>query len=200
VRWSYIRNNLVQPALVYSGRRDARLRSAAPTYKQVSCSHDALHQLLKARQEPTFSWTLCRIPVPPFVVIVKAEQLARLKTNLGDDMPQYLVAGYLPDDFDPSKADEAMGRDIHALNKEMIAAGVRKFACGLGSAESLRAKSDGGVLITDGPYLGPRNILAVFGYWNALTWTRWDGRAKASPPPGGRSRCERFSLIRPPAE
>ena len=41
-------------------------------------------------------------------------------------MPQYLVAGYLPDDFDPSQADEAMGRAIHALNKEMIAAGVRK--------------------------------------------------------------------------
>jgi hypothetical protein len=25
---------------------------------------------------------------------------------------------------------EAIGREIHALNKEMIAAGVRKFACG----------------------------------------------------------------------
>src|SRR5258707_15206972 len=68
-------------------------------------------------------------------------------------MPQYLVAGYLPDDFDPSQADEATGREIHALNKEMIAAGVRKFACGLGPAKSLRAQTDGGVLITDGPYL-----------------------------------------------
>ena len=38
-------------------------------------------------------------------------------------MPQYLVAGYLPDDFDPSQVDEATGREIHALNKEMIAAG-----------------------------------------------------------------------------
>jgi hypothetical protein len=45
-------------------------------------------------------------------------------------MPQYLVAGYLPDDFGPSSVGEAMGRAIHALNKEMIAAGVRKFACG----------------------------------------------------------------------
>ncbi len=51
-------------------------------------------------------------------------------------MPQYFVAGYLPDDFDPPQADEATGREIHALNKEMIAAGVRRFACGLGSAES----------------------------------------------------------------
>ena len=52
-------------------------------------------------------------------------------------MPQYFVAGYLPDDFDPSTVDEAMGRAIHALNTEMIAAGVRKFACGLGAAKSL---------------------------------------------------------------
>ena len=51
--------------------------------------------------------------------------------------PQYLVAGYIPENFDPSQVDEATGREIHALNKEMIAAGVRKFACGLGSAKSL---------------------------------------------------------------
>jgi len=36
-------------------------------------------------------------------------------------MPQYLVVGYLPADFDPSPVDEATGR-AHALNKEMIAA------------------------------------------------------------------------------
>lgn len=44
-------------------------------------------------------------------------------------MPQYLVSGYLPDNFDPSTQDEAMIEEIHALNREMIAAGVRKFAC-----------------------------------------------------------------------
>ncbi len=36
-------------------------------------------------------------------------------------MPQYLIAGYLPDDFDPSHVDEATGREIHMLNKEMLA-------------------------------------------------------------------------------
>src|SRR5258707_6277504 len=77
-------------------------------------------------------------------------------------MPQYLVAGYLPDDFDPSQADEATSREIHALNKEMIAAGVRKFACGLGSAKSLRAQTDGGVLITDGPYLETKEHIGGF--------------------------------------
>ena len=37
-------------------------------------------------------------------------------------MAQYLVAGYLPDGFDPSQAGDATGRAIHALNKEMITA------------------------------------------------------------------------------
>jgi hypothetical protein len=93
-------------------------------------------------------------------------------------MPQYLVAGYLPDDFDPSLADEAMGRDIHALNKEMIAAGVRKFACGLGDAKSLRPQPDGKVLVTDGPYLETKEHIG--GFWiletadmdQAVAWAR----------------------------
>ena len=48
-------------------------------------------------------------------------------------MAQFLVAGYLPDDFDPSTMDEAMGRAIHALNKEMEDAGATK---------SLQAQTD----------------------------------------------------------
>ena len=68
-------------------------------------------------------------------------------------MPQYLVSGYLPDNFDPSTQDEAMVEEIHALNREMIAAGVRKFACGLGKTMTLRPQSNGEVLLTDGPYL-----------------------------------------------
>lgn len=93
-------------------------------------------------------------------------------------MPQFLVAGYLPDDFDPSQVDEAMGRAIHELNKEMIAAGVRKFACGLGATKSLRAQGNGKVLITDGPYLETKEH--VGGFWilecadmdEAMAWAR----------------------------
>jgi hypothetical protein len=93
-------------------------------------------------------------------------------------MPQYLVAGYLPDDFDPSQMDEAVGREIHALNKEMIAAGVRKFACGLGAAKSLRTGTSGDVLITDGPYLEAKEHIG--GFWilecadmdEAVAWAR----------------------------
>jgi hypothetical protein len=41
-------------------------------------------------------------------------------------MPQYLVANYLPDDFDSSTVTEAMIEEIHALNREMIAAFKQK--------------------------------------------------------------------------
>ena len=96
-------------------------------------------------------------------------------------MTQYLVANYLPDDFDPSTVTEAMIEEIHALNREMIAAGVRKFACGIapvGSAKTLRRKSDGKVLVTDGPYMETKEHIG--GFWileaadmeEALAWTR----------------------------
>lgn len=109
-------------------------------------------------------------------------------------MPQYLVAGYIPDDFDPSQVTEATGREIQALNKEMIAAGVRKFACGLGAAKSLRAQADGRVLITDGPYLETKEHIG--GFW-ILECADMD-EAVAWAPFGGRSRCERSSSIRQP--
>ena len=42
-------------------------------------------------------------------------------------MTQYLVAIHHPGDYDPAGAeDEAMHRDIDALNDEMTAAGVRQ--------------------------------------------------------------------------
>jgi len=96
-------------------------------------------------------------------------------------MPHFLVAGYLPDNFDPSTVDEAMGREIHALNREMIAAGVRVFACGVapvGNAKSLRPGPNGGVLVTDGPYLETKEHIG--GFWiletadmdQALAWAR----------------------------
>ena len=46
-------------------------------------------------------------------------------------MTQYLVAIYHPDDYDPSTEDEAMSRDIGALNDEMKAARVRIMVGGL---------------------------------------------------------------------
>ena len=94
-------------------------------------------------------------------------------------MPQYLVSGYLPDNSDPSKMTEAMVEEIHALNREMIAAGVRKFACGLSpKATTLRVQPNGEVLLTDGPYLeakehvGGLSILECADLDEALAWAR----------------------------
>jgi len=93
-------------------------------------------------------------------------------------MPQYLVVGYLPDNFDPSTLDPAVAEEIHALNREMDAAGVTKFACGLGPARTLRAQPNGEVLITDGPYLeakehvGGFSILECADMDEALAWAR----------------------------
>ena len=96
-------------------------------------------------------------------------------------MPQFLVAIHHPDNYVPSLEDEALIRDISALNQEMIAAGVRNFAGGLSSAslaKSLRMQPDGGVLITDGPYLEAKEHIG--GFWilecadmdEAVAWAR----------------------------
>src|SRR5258708_11691200 len=94
-------------------------------------------------------------------------------------MLQYLVAIHLPDNYDPSKEDEAMIRDIDVLNEEMEAGGARFFAGGLSapsSAKWLRRQPKGEVVITDGPYLETKEH--VGGFWileaadmdEALAW------------------------------
>lgn len=77
-------------------------------------------------------------------------------------MPQFLISGYLPDNYDPSSESEATIEAIHALNREMIAAGVRRFACGLGPARTLRAQPEGDVLVSDGPYLETKEHVGGF--------------------------------------
>jgi hypothetical protein len=96
-------------------------------------------------------------------------------------MPQYLVCNYIPDDFDPSNITEAMVEEIHALNREMDAAGVTKFACGISPAahaKTVRKQSDGKVLVTDGPFTETKEHMG--GFWileaanmdEALAWAR----------------------------
>ena len=60
-------------------------------------------------------------------------------------MPRYLVAIHHPDDYDSSVESEAMLSDIHALNREMVAASARVFAGGLAAAG--RAKSPAEALV-----------------------------------------------------
>jgi hypothetical protein len=96
-------------------------------------------------------------------------------------MTQYLVAIYHRDDYDPSTEDEAMARDIDALNDEMKAARVRIFVGGLSparSARSLRTQPAGKVLVTDGPYIETKEHIG--GFWvleaadldEAVAWGR----------------------------
>lgn len=96
-------------------------------------------------------------------------------------MTRYLVAIHLPDDYDTSKEDAALRRDISALNEEMIAAGVRLFVGGLepaAEAKSLRGTPDGKVLVTDGPFMETKEH--VGGFWvleaadldEAMAWGR----------------------------
>jgi hypothetical protein len=96
-------------------------------------------------------------------------------------MPHYLVATHLPDDYDPSLEGDEMIRDIHALNAEMDAAGVRLFAGGLepaSKAKTLRTQANEDVMITDGPYLeskehiGGFTILEAADLDEALAWAR----------------------------
>lgn len=94
-------------------------------------------------------------------------------------MPHYLISTYLPADYDPSAESEATIEGIHALNREMIAAGVRKFACGLSpKAVTLRAQPDGELLVTDGPYLetkefvGGLSILETADLDEVVAWAR----------------------------
>ena len=96
-------------------------------------------------------------------------------------MPQYPIASYLPDDYDPSVETEGVIEQIHALNREMIAAGIRKFACGLSpaaGAKTLRKQPDGKVLVTYGPYsetkehIGGLLVLEAANLDEALAWAR----------------------------
>ena len=104
-------------------------------------------------------------------------------------MPQYLISTFLPDNFDPSTMSEETVEEIHALNREMIAAGVRKFAGGLGKAKTLRAQPNGELLVTDGPYLEAKEhvggllILECADLDEVLAWARRGAKLFGTPMP-----------------
>lgn len=96
-------------------------------------------------------------------------------------MPQYLVAIQHPDNYQPPADAEAMMREISALNREMIAAGVRDFAGGLTpakKAKSVRKHDSGEIVISDGPYLEAKEhvgglwLLTCSGMDEAMQWAQ----------------------------
>ena len=116
-------------------------------------------------------------------------------------MPQYLLATYLPDNFDPSTTTAETIQKINALNDELEATGARLMACGLspaGQAKSVRGQAGGEPLITDGPYLEAKEHIG--GFWileaanmdEAMTWAR---KAAFSPDSRGEIREIPYSSL-----
>jgi hypothetical protein len=134
----------------------------------------------------------CRAPVEVRALYPSDLSVLLARKPLKKGRTQYLAAGHLPANFDPSSVTEAMMRDMGALNDEMEAKGVTVFAAGLhpaSEAKSLRAQPGGKVLVTDGPYLetkehlGGLTILEAADMDEALAWGRKGALA-------GRASCE----------
>ena len=94
---------------------------------------------------------------------------------------QFLVTIHRPRGYDPALEDEAMGRAISALNRDMVAAGIRVFVGGLQSpkqAVSLRPQDDDSLLTREGPYhetpdyVGGLWVLDLDTLDEALEWGR----------------------------
>lgn len=104
-------------------------------------------------------------------------------------MPQFLVSTYFPDNFDPSTITQATIDGIHELNRQMDAAGVTKFACGLGGSHTLRTQKNGELSFTDGPYLeakehvGGLMILECADLNEVLAWMRKGAQLCGTPMP-----------------
>ncbi|MEU3621086.1 hypothetical protein BS329_11110 [Amycolatopsis coloradensis] len=97
-------------------------------------------------------------------------------------MTQYLLSLYQPDGpTPPPEFLEPIARKLQALNAEMQAAGAWVFAAGLHpptTATVLRAKENGDIVMTDGPFaegkehLGGFTIVEVPDLDAALDWGR----------------------------
>lgn len=97
-------------------------------------------------------------------------------------MAKYLIAIHRVNNYDPlAFEDEAMSRDIDALNDEMVSAGIIIFVGGLrpiSHAKSLRLQNNGEMLLSDGPYLSTTEhvggfwVLQVVNLEEALAWGR----------------------------
>lgn len=81
-------------------------------------------------------------------------------------MTKYLVAIHHPDDFEPNSESAETHRDIADLNVAMRDQGIVVFVGGLGSvrdAKAVRRKPEGGLLVTDGPYVESKEHIG--GFW-----------------------------------
>jgi hypothetical protein len=104
-------------------------------------------------------------------------------------MKQYLLSVYQPDGIAPPEVLEPIVRDVEALNKEMVAAGVWVFSAGLhpASTATVVRLRDGDMITTDGPFtegkehLGGFSIIRAADLDEALKWGRKLARATTLP-------------------
>jgi hypothetical protein len=106
-------------------------------------------------------------------------------------MTHYLISIYQPDGeaTPPPEVMEAVGRDLHALNEEIKAAGGWVFARGLHppSTATVVRLGDRDLLVTDGPYVEGKEHIG--GFWivdaadldQALAWAGKAARATTLP-------------------
>ena len=105
-------------------------------------------------------------------------------------MKQYLLSVYHPESDRPAPdVAERIFRDVAALNAELRSAGAWVFAAGLfpSSTATVIQVRDGGILVTDGPFLEGKEHIG--GFWvikapdldSALEWGRKATRACAVP-------------------
>jgi hypothetical protein len=111
-------------------------------------------------------------------------------------MTQYLVAIHHADDYDPSAEDEAISRDIEALNDEIVAAGVG-FSLAASPPPAARGRCGRGPMVKFSSPTGrtwrPRSTSAVFGCWKPLIRTmQLRGGARLLSPVGRPSMCARL--------
>lgn len=81
-------------------------------------------------------------------------------------MTQYLVTVTQPDGEDAGPEDPRIGRDVGALNDELLAAGALIFGGGLEpstTATTLHLQVNGDVILTDGPFLETKEQIG--GFW-----------------------------------
>ena len=105
-------------------------------------------------------------------------------------MKQYLLSIYQPDgEPPPPEVLEPIMRDVHAVQREMKAAGVWVFTAGLHAADvsTVVRVQDGQPLITDGPFaegkehIGGFTIIEAPDLDAALAWGRKLAQATTLP-------------------
>ena len=109
----------------------------------------------------------CRAPVEVRALFPSDLTALLARKPLKEGMTQYLAAGHLPENFDPSSVTEAMMRDMEALNEEMEAR-VSRSSLAACTRRATRSRCEHSPAVRCSSPTGhiwrPRSTWAVFRY------------------------------------